>query len=371
MTQTPSQMPTQPLRKKSTPYFCLLLSALNAATTQAGPAPIAPQYVLQDLGTLPGDDYSQANAINDQGQVVGASGNLQQGTSHAVLFQAAAVKEIAATGAATPVNGANAINNQGKVAGFTSNGNGATPVSFLYANGQAQAFTPLGSPQSEPLAINAAGQMVGYYVAAGSFHQRAFLRQPNANPVDLGTFGGTDANATAIDTQGQIAGWFETADGVMHAFLAQPGGLQPKDLGNLGGTNKSALAFGLNDAGQVVGYAYAPRRPADSPYAQPYHAFLYSAGKMSDLGTLGGTYSSANAVNASGEVVGDANTANGDVHGFLYWQGKMEDLNALLQPEVKGWTIIGAIAINGHGQIAAGATGADGFPHAVLLTPTP
>jgi probable HAF family extracellular repeat protein len=50
---------------------------------------------------------------------------------------------------------------------------------------------------------------------------------------------------------------------------------------------------------------------------------------MTDLGTLGGAQSSANGVNASGQVVGWSLTADGSVDPFLYSGGSMIDLDTL------------------------------------------
>ena len=66
------------------------------------------------------------------------------------------------------------------------------------------------------------------------------------------------------------------------------------DLGTLGGWYSHALD--LNQSGQVVG---------DAGTADGFsHAFLSDHGTMIDLGTLGGTYSSAAGVNDLGQVVG-------------------------------------------------------------------
>ena len=82
------------------------------------------------------------------------------------------------------------------------------------------------------------------------------------------------------------------------------------DLGTLpGGTNSSA--FAINAAGQVTGNAETA--------GGDRHAFRWTAsGGMQDLGTLGGTNSYASAINAPGQVTGFADTAGGALHAFLW-----------------------------------------------------
>jgi probable HAF family extracellular repeat protein len=112
----------------------------------------------------------------------------------------------------------------------------------------------------------------------------------------------------------------------------------------------------------VVGYA----ETSDGNY----HAFLYSSGVLTDLGTLGGPYSFAFGTNARGQVVGYADTSSGEQHAFLYSNGAMSDLNSLVDP-ASGWTLEHAESINDSGQIVAYGRNAAGYRHAFLLTPSP
>src|SRR5581483_8822982 len=93
------------------------------------------------------------------------------------------------------------------------------------------------------------------------------------------------------------------------------------DLGTLGGNWSQAAA--LNDRCEVVG--------ASARADGQGHAFAWTAaGGMVDLGTLGGPTSSAVAVNSSGVVVGSAELADGSSHAFSWTAtGGMVDLGTL------------------------------------------
>jgi probable HAF family extracellular repeat protein len=103
------------------------------------------------------------------------------------------------------------------------------------------------------------------------------------------------------------------------------------DLGTLGGSTSSANA--VNNSGLVVGDSMIAH-DADS------HAFLWTpAGGMVDLGTLGGTFSSAVAVNTNGQVAGYSTTRDGAWHAFSWTQaGGMVDLGAFAGDYNTGYT---------------------------------
>ena len=72
------------------------------------------------------------------------------------------------------------------------------------------------------------------------------------------------------------------------------------DLGTLGGTYSSA--FAINERGQVVGDS------TTDPNSGETHAFLWQRGTMTNLGTLGGSFSQALAINERGQVMGKSTT---------------------------------------------------------------
>jgi len=131
------------------------------------------------------------------------------------------------------------------------------------------------------------------------------------------------------------------------ALLAFPGRaaasvqLSIIDLGTLGGTYSAAQA--INNRGEIVGES--------STASGELHAFLWQDGTMIDLGTLGGTSSSARGINERGQVVGSSTTASGESRAFLWQDGTMFDLGTLGGPSIGS----SANAINNRGQVVGGS----------------
>jgi probable HAF family extracellular repeat protein len=125
------------------------------------------------------------------------------------------------------------------------------------------------------------------------------------------------------------------------------------DLGTLGGTFSEAR--GINSRGQVVGWG--DTASGDS------RAFLWEEGEMAPLGTLGGTFSIATAINSGGQVVGYSETIAGQFssnRAFLWKKGEMIDLGS-----VSGARSF-AFDINSSGQIVGSSFTDFGEFHAVI-----
>jgi probable HAF family extracellular repeat protein len=156
----------------------------------------------------------------------------------------------------------------------------------------------------------------------------------------------TRPSPRAVDNNGDVAGVFMVSPKPpqSHAFFwTKSDGVQ--DLGTLGGGGNDSAAFGINASGQVVGQANSSAGGSDQ-------AFLWTnTAGMIDIGNLGGPSSVANAINASGQVAGQSDLANGFTAAFLWTQsGGMQSLGTL-----PGGQQSGANAINSAGEIAGWA----------------
>lgn len=174
---------------------------------------------------------------------------------------------------------------------------------------------------------------------------------PSYSVTVVGVAGST---ASDVNNSGQVTGWFATGGGTDHAFLYS-GGVS-SDLGTLGGASSHANA--LNDLGQVVGYADIS--------GGGRRAFLYSSGTMTNLGTFGGRDSFANGINNAGAVVGAVGVTWQD-EGFLYSGGSMQSL----APFAPAGAVGAAYAINNAGQIVGeythGAPTTPEWPRAAFI----
>jgi len=261
-------------------------SAGPAAAQQSASPADGLRYRLIDLGTLGGPNSAETQEfpyINNTGMVAGFAdtatpnpGNPEGFVFHAFRWRGGPVRDLG-----TLPGGVNSFaiwsNNAGTVAGLSENGR-IDPL--------------LGIPEGRGVLWKKSGQI-----------------------VNLGTFGGHESLAGYINDRGQVVGvaanrkrdpfslfvWGTQT----RAFLWQKGIM--RDLGTLGGPD--AVAAAVNNHGQVAGSSYtnsAPNAVTGIPTLDP---FLWRHGTMADLGTLGGTYGLATAINNRGQVVGQSNMA--------------------------------------------------------------
>ena len=344
----------------------------------------AQTYNVKDMGVVEGMKACEPAAMNSLGQVTGTA---TAGEHHAAFLfyyngKVDRMEDIGGLGSR-----GFAINPAGIVAGDFFLPKQTVLMShaalFFKGKGLVDLGVLKGMGFSRANGINATQQVVGYSgLERDSVESRAFIWTSTTGMIDIGTLGGSYAQASAINDAGWVTGssqlnnWVKNAE--THAFLYQPlsdkdsSYLKPmQDLGTLGGTFSYGTA--LNASNHVVGYS--TMKPLDGRF----HAFFHGGEKMIDLGALdkeGFDQSAALSVNNAGQVVGVAYFPAGDTEQItqaaFIWSEKtqMVNLNRLIGPQSKVYWLLSAVSINDSGQITAIAYDrASNTNTAVLLTP--
>ena len=311
---------TSPMRKVLI-LLCTLAVPMGLAA-EDGHATKHHHYKLIDMGTFGGP----TSGVEETAPLFTSSGNLNR-------------REMIGTSTTS-------IPTTATSSGFACPGSGLVPHAFVWRMGIVTDLGTLaGSANcSEANAINFKGVIVGQAEIDEidpllGFNQAHAVQWEDGRITDLGTFGGYESLATDINHRGLVVGVATnavpdplacfSAGTRCRAALWRNGAIQ--DLGSLGGPEAAAIL--INDRDQVVGAANTDSAPSlGCLFARTTHPFLWENGRMTDLGTLGGTCAIPMGLNNRGQVVGVASLRGDSTsHAFL-WPGsggKIQDLGTL------------------------------------------
>jgi len=265
---------------------------------------------VPDIGTLPGDSWSQVMAVNKHGLVLANS------NSHGFLWK---------DGKRTPLN-------------IQLGGEGALANCGLNDNDVVVAWRSIAFPPEQ------------------RDHEHVFTSETrlfkwrDARVLDLGKPEGLDFGDKGhlINNKEEIAGEndhnvFFWSDGKRQIVCAMTG-------------FDSARAIALNDAGQVAGIRIRSKNMGNIVWGDAYEdAFLWSKGQLQILPTLPGcTKTFAVGLNDRGQMIGyvDFVPNGGEKTPLpLFWQnGSVYNLNDLI-PKNSGCTLTRPFAVNNAGEI--------------------
>ncbi|HEY5048189.1 MAG TPA: hypothetical protein VII49_09235, partial [Rhizomicrobium sp.] len=217
----------------------------------------------------------------------------------------------------------------------------------------------LGGTYAQGTSINLENDVTGFATLPGNTVMHAMLWRSGRKPVDMKTLGGANS-AVAWPNRtgnGQYAGVSETADidnlgeawscAEAVFYLAPPTGHvclgfrwqkgNMTGLPTLGGVN--GFATGINNAGQIVGWAETPvqDQSCNSPQVLQFEAVVWNANNLAQALSPYGSDpdSAATAINNNGQIVGISGLCGNAVGGasaehMVLWQnGAVKNLGSL------------------------------------------
>ena len=351
--------------------LALLLSVAIVSCTQTRQVNLGTEtYQVIDLGVHQGFDTSEPTGINKSGQVSGFSTRTRDSSRRAFLYDTPRCQRVD-VGAVVPQQGSSeamAVNDSAMVVGSYTRSDGKVRAFSFYQN----IFRDLGGDDRlahHALAVNKSGKIVGYESVPALSTEDA-VSYTNGQAVTFPISGTAYVDrAAGISDSGEVTGPLKTADGLIQGMKFFPNldrwyhirAASPRP--QLPDFDRVMQPRAINANGNVTGIigSSVPHAFLSRNHFEP----------TQDLGTLDPAhpewFSVAYAMNASAHVVGVAQ-AGADLTAFLYNGTTMIDLNTRLANST-GWRLIGALAINDNGLIAAQASFNNGSRRAVLLLP--
>ena len=291
---------------------------------------------------LNSDQPGTAFDINDFGQVVGATGI--EGILRATRWDSLGQPED--LGAIQEgISSAYAINNDGLIVGTSAPVDGEFLQAVLWRDNTLVPLSPNQDQESQAFDVNDSGFIAGYQ------HEDALLWDPTGAPIVLP---GPLGRAYQVNSSGQVAGSID--EGTITAVYWNDEGTST--LIRFPDSNFSE-AYGINGSGWLVG-TYQPQTAGKQTGSSPErlasrHPFAarhpVNPEKTDDTG--------------NGETRVHVNT---ETRAFLWRAGTIVDLNDFIDT-TSGWTLLEARAINNAAQII-GYGSLNGRIRAFLLTPS-
>ena len=321
--------------------FGIMIIQTNKTIGQ-GKFPPSVRYRVIEL-SLPSNELLNATALNQQGEVVGRivpdSNLLGQTVMDSFHWQNGRFTRLHIDG--EYVSAIKDINNSGQMVGYSASN--SVPRAYMWKVGEKKpTFIPGNGTGSFAFGINDKGQIVGIisdkkdplFPRAGLWDQGKWVE---LKPLT----GGTTMEANRINNAGQIIGKCSVGRQQL-ACLWQ----KDKVINLVSKPNVDSLAFGINDAGDVVGSYNRNRENAT--------AFLFHGGKLTALPHLPNFHNSmAFGINNTGAIVGYSSPIQmspSKSKAVLWQNGKVTDLNTLIDG-ASGYRLESAQAINNKGEI--------------------
>jgi len=211
-----------------------------------------PEQGFRTLARPAGHTHFRAYDVNEAGEVVGSIYFPGENNPRAMLWENGNVVDLGVL-PGDNLSEAEAINNEGRIVGYSIDNVSGRYRAVTWDPGTHEIHEiplPLNPTHSSATDIDAQGRITGWMGEVWRQDTHAFLMH-ESKVMDLGIIpGGATAEPAAMNERGQVVGRGRVGN-LSHAFLASDSSII--DLGLIGGYERNE-AYDINDLGQVVGF---------------------------------------------------------------------------------------------------------------------